>query len=600
MNSLGFIPVLPDSAPFSAEQRAYLNGFLAGLFSRAPLPSGAPVPSPSPKQAVPLTILFGSQTGNAENLAKRIAKEAAKQGYAPAVTEMGQYPAPRLAQDTNVLVVTSTYGDGDPPDNAKSFWDALQRDDAPRPLSNTRFAVVGLGDSSYAKFCGFAKALDGRLEALGAVRVLPRCDCDVEFEAPFQQWLRTVLPVFTTSTGNEAPPRPPADLATSPVLAEAAPESSPAYGRHNPFPARLLASRPLCGPDSEKEVRHVEISLDSSGLTYVAGDALGVYPINSAACVAEILRALGHSGEEPVGGPAGKTLPLREALLRHYDVGRIPPEFLRALAEKTGDEALKRVAAPEANGERTRFVGGREVIDMLLAYPQARFAPSEFVSLLKQLQPRLYSISSSPKKYPTQVHLTVGVVQYESHGRQRRGVCSNYLAWEAGDSGPVPVFVHTNKSFRLPPPDRPVLMIGPGTGIAPFRAFLQERAEAGAPGKNWLFFGDQRADRNFLYREELESMRKAGVLHRLDTAFSRDQPEKVYVQHRLLENAKEVFSWLENGASVYVCGDAQRMARDVDQALRRVVQAAGSRSEGAADDYVRDLQTQRRYLRDVY
>lgn len=584
------VPYIPESAPFTAEQRAYLNGFLAGLFSHAPGRTATPAPVPVPLE--PLTILFGSQTGNSENLARRIAREAGKRGFAPTVHDLARYPFQSLAQERSLLIVTSTYGDGEPPDNARGFWAQLSAANAPA-LKGLRFSVCGIGDSNYVRFCGFARELDARLSALGAASVHPRADCDVDFEPQFLKWLSASLAALAPSlaAGKESP--------APAVETAAADETVPAHSRTNPFPARLLANRRLNGPGSAKDVRHVEIDLSGSKLAYEAGDALGVVPSNDPGLVSEILAALGSDGDEAV--PAGEsTTSLREALASAYEITRISRPLLDLYARTTGDETLRTVTAPEASGELARFLHGREVIDLLLAHPAVRPSAVEFVATLRRLQPRLYSISSSPKAHPGQVHLTVGAVRYESLGRARGGVCSTFLADRAGPGTPVPVFVHVNRAFRPPPPDRPMIMVGPGTGIAPFRAFLEERRATGATGRNWLFFGDQRSSTDYLYRAEIEGYQKDGLLHRLDLAWSRDQAGKVYVQDRMREHAAELHRWLEEGAGFYVCGDASRMAKDVDTALREILGTAGGRSAEEAAARVQALKSEGRYLRDVY
>ncbi len=591
MNQQNFVPVLPDNAPFTPEQRAYLNGFLAGLFSRAPQPNLA-VPASESKPLTPLTILFGSQTGNAENLSKRIAKEAGKRGFAPTVQDLGKYATAQLASERALLVVTSTFGDGEPPDNAKTVWEFLSSDAAPK-LAQTKFSVLALGDTNYAKFCAFGKSVDERLEQLGAARVHPRTDCDVEYEVAFAKWMNGALSALAPA----AAPKP----AASPVVEAAPPKTTSTYSKSHPFPAPLLANVRLNGEGSAKDTRHFAFSLEGSGLGYEAGDALGVRATNCAELVEEFIRALGRSGEEPVPDRDGKETPLREALIHHYEITRIPSPLLKAVAERSGDAVLLKLTAPGANGELTKFLWGREIIDLLHGHPAAKFAPTEFVALLKKLQPRLYSISSSPKAHPGEVHLCVGVVRYDSLGRSRKGVCSTFLAERVPTGGAVPVFVHHNKNFRPPAnPNAPMIMVGPGTGIAPFRAFLEERRASGAKGKNWLFFGDQRGATDFLFRGEVEAMQRDGILSRLDLAFSRDQAEKVYVQHRMTEHAKELFAWLEEGGGFYVCGDASRMAKDVDAALHQVIQTAGVKSAEEATAYVAALKKDKRYQRDVY
>ncbi|NBV21259.1 MAG: sulfite reductase subunit alpha [Proteobacteria bacterium] len=604
MNPSNFVPVLPDNAPFTAEQRAYLNGFLAGLFSRAPQPNLAP-PTPDTKPLTPLTILFGSQTGNTENLSKRIAKEAGKRGFAPTVQDLGKYATAQLVSESALLVVTSTYGDGEPPDNAKGFWDFLNSAAAPK-LAQSKFSVLALGDSNYPKFCAFGKAVDERLEKLGATRVHPRTDCDVEYEEPFAKWLNGALAALSAkapdgekkllviSNQSEATVTP----AAAALITN---HSTTTYSKSHPFPAPLLANVRLNGDGSAKDTRHFAFSLDGSGLGYEAGDALGVRATNCAELVEELLRALGRSGEEPVPDRDGKETPLRDALIHHYEITRIPTPLLKAVTERSGDAELQKLTAPGTNGELTKFLWGREIIDLLHAHPTVKFTPTEFVALLKKLQPRLYSISSSPKAHPGEVHLCVGVVRYDSFGRSRKGVCSTFLAERVPTGGVVPVFVHHNKNFRPPAnPDAPMIMVGPGTGIAPFRAFLEERRAAGAKGKNWLFFGDQRAATDYLFREEIEVMQRDGTLSRLDLAFSRDQAEKIYVQNRMTEHAKELYAWLQEGGGFYVCGDASRMAKDVDAALHQVIQTAGGKSAEEATAYVAALKKDKRYQRDVY
>ena len=605
MTPQNFVPVLPDNAPFTPEQRAYLNGFLAGLFSRAPVSGISNFQSqiPDAKPLTPLTILFGSQTGNAENLSKRIAKEAGKRGFAPTVQDLGKYATAQLASEATLLVVTSTYGDGEPPDNAKAFWEFLSSSAAPK-LAATKFSVLALGDSNYPKFCAFGKAVDERLEKLGATRAHPRTDCDVEYDEPFAKWTSGALGALAPQGADAGAGKL---LVISNQSEAAADGATPTqslntnYSRSHPFPSPLLANVRLNGTGSAKDTRHFAFALDGSGLNYDAGDALGVRATNCAELAEELVRALGRSGEEAVPDRDGKETSLREALIHHYEITRIPQPLLKAFAERTGDAELQKLTAPGVNGELTKFLWGREIIDLLHAHPAAKFPPTEFVALLKKLQPRLYSISSSPRAHPGEVHLCVGVVRYDSHGRTRKGVCSTFLAERVPAGGAVPVFVHHNPNFRPPAnPDAPMIMVGPGTGIAPFRAFLEERRAAGAKGRNWLFFGDQRAATDFIFRDEIEAMQRDSTLTRLDLAFSRDQTEKVYVQNRMLEHARELFAWLEEGGGFYVCGDASRMAKDVDAALLQVIVQAGGRTREQADAYVKELQATKRYQRDVY
>ena len=598
------IPFIPDNAPFTAEQRLWLNGYLAGLFTNAgsdlATRAGAGLSAAPAAPKPPLLVLYGSQTGTAEGVAKKTAKVAEARGFASRMVCLDKFDSVDLTKEERVLVITSTYGDGEPPDNAQGFWNWLNSDTAPR-LEGTRFSVLALGDTNYSAFCEFGKKCDARLEALGAKRLAARVDCDVDYETPANTWTDGVFTALGEEVVDVTQRRKdakedgvaPSDLCGSASLREP-------YSRKNPFPARLLANRLLNAEGSGKEVRHFEISLEGSGLEYEVGDALGVIPINCNELVAEVLTALGCDGEEAVKLSDGAETSLRLALALHYDITRPSSDLLKAVVERgaAGGE-LASLLDLERRDDLKRWLWGREVIDVIAGLA-TKFTPTEFIALLKKLQPRLYSISSSPKAHPGEVHLTIGAVRYETHGRSRKGVCSTFLADRASDA-PVPVFVQPSHGFKLPADASiPIIMVGPGTGIAPFRAFLQERHATKAPGRNWLFFGDQKRTSDFLYRELLEGWLTDGHLTRLDLAFSRDQAEKIYVQTRMLEAAGELWLWLEAGAHFYVCGDASRMAKDVDAALHQVAMTAGGLSSEAAVEYIAKLKSEKRYQRDVY
>src|SRR6266516_3037433 len=374
------------------------------------------------------------------------------------------------------------------------------------------------------------------------------------------------------------------------------------YTRANPFPARLVVNRRLSGPESAKDTRHFELDLTGWGLSFEVGDSVAVYATNELQLVDEIIHALGATGDEQVPRPNGPTTTFREALLRDYGITQPTPKFLKAITERANSSTLlKDLLQPERKEDLDRYLWGMEVIDFLNEHPSAKFSPQEFVGLLTKLQPRLYSVASSLNVYPDQVHFIVDVICYESHGRIRKGVCSSFLA-ERANGVPVPVFPSVAKHFHLPEnPDTPIIMIGPGTGVAPFRAYLQERQATGAKGKNWLFFGEQHEHCDFAYGDEFEAFKKEGILTRLDCAWSRDQPQKIYVQHRLMENAAEIWTWLvAQGAHFFVCGEARRMAKDVDAALRKIVQEQGGKSIDEANEYVEKLKSNKRYKRDVY
>lgn len=550
------VPLIPENAPFNAEQRAWLNGFLAGILSRGA--GGGPAAAAPAEQKRPLLVAFGSQSGNAESLAKRLAREAAGRGFAARAAGLDSLQPADFVREQNVLLITSTWGEGDMPDNAAAFWDAINQNGSSPKLDGVRYSVLALGDKNYGEtFCLAGKKLDLRLEELGAQRVVARMDCDVDFDEPAATWSAeafTVLsnaPAGTPSPVVEAVPAPP----PAPTQDE-----GPAYTKKNPFPAPLLANVALNAPGSAKDTRHIAFSLKGSGLDYEVGDALGVYVQNCPDVVEEVLASHGLDGTAEAPLPDGGTAPLREVLLKHY-----------------------------------------EVRHLIGASPQAAVTVADFVSGLRKLQPRLYSIASSLKAHPEEVHLCVGAVRYEIHGVPHKGVASTFLADRLPLGDTTGIFFHVAKHFRLPVDrTKPVIMVGPGTGIAPFRAFLEEREATGAPGKNWLFFGDQRRATDFLYHDQIIEWVRNGVLTRLDTAFSRDQEEKIYVQTRMLTAAAELWQWLEEGAHFYVCGDAKRMAKDVDEALHQIIASAGGKTADEAAAYVAAMKKNKRYQRDVY
>ncbi|HEY1170893.1 MAG TPA: sulfite reductase subunit alpha [Verrucomicrobiae bacterium] len=592
---MNLIPTLPENAPFTPEQRAWLNGYLAGLLaSGATAPMGAPTEA-KPKQ--PLLIGFGSQTGSAEGLAKKLGKEAEKRGFLPKVAELNKISPADLAKESNFVIITSTWGDGDAPDNAMNFWTAISAETAPK-LENLSYAVLGLGDKNYSDFCGAGKKFDERLAGLGAKRLVARGECDVDYEASAKAWTETVWQLLESA----APTAP----AAAPVVEEKkvkAHEDAPTkWSRNNPFPALLKTNRRLNKAGSAKDTRHFEIVLEGSGLSYEVGDALGVMPKNDPVLVEELLATLGFNGDEQVKDANGKDSTLHEALVSTYVITQAPPSFIKAAAEKGNNTELLALLAADKKKELDAWLWGKDIVDVLRACGGAKFTVSEFTGFLRKMQPRLYSISSSPKAHPGEVHLTIGAVRYEGGGRAKKGVASCWLADRVIlNDTQVPVFIQTSHGFRLPDNmNKPVIMVGPGTGIAPFRAFLEERKATGAKGKNWLFFGDQARATDFLYDDELSAMQAEGLLTRLDLAFSRDQKEKIYVQTRMLESGAELWKWLEEGAHFYVCGDAKRMAKDVDVALHEVAEKFGGLTKEAAADYVAKLKSDKRYQRDVY
>ena len=563
---------LPDDAPFNAEQRQWIQDYFSKKFAGSQAIAGQKV-----------TILWGSQTGNSETLAKKLGKALGKAGLAPEVVDMAAYDQGKLAQEELLLIITSTYGDGDPPDNAEEFHRWLLGEEAPA-LNGLRYSVLSLGDTDYPDFCKCGIEFDERLAALGAEALHPRVDCDVDFDDDYARWKDGIVKAL----GSYA-------VKTEDTAED---EVDEGYGKKNPFPSSILCNANLNGVDSAKQTQHVELSLEGSGLEYEVGDALGVFPMNAPEVVDEILQALPFNTNEDVPLPGGGEAPLRDALIRHYDIRKLTKAFLTTWQKRSGSPLLRAVVESGDKEAINDFIWGRELIDLVIDHPADFEDGEDFVGVLKKLQPRLYSIASSPKAHPGEVHLTVAVVRYHSHYRDRGGVCSTFLADRALEPG---VFVHHNKAFRLPgDTDANVIMVGPGTGIAPFRAFLEERQATAAKGKNWLFFGDQHETCDFLYKEQLMEMQKEGVIARLDTAFSRDQKEKIYVQNRMMENAAELWTWLQQGAYFYVCGDASRMAKDVDAALHAIAREQGGLSEEDAAGFIAGLRKEKRYCRDVY
>ncbi|WP_031432746.1 sulfite reductase subunit alpha [Methylomarinum vadi] len=576
-------PYIPHNAPFSDNQRAWLSGFFAGMHSHM-LQSAGTVDQANARV---INILYGTQTGNSESVANDAASAAKSHGLAPVIKSMDEIEIAQFAQMEYVLIITSTYGEGEMPDNAQMLWEAVSAQDAPR-LEAMKYSVLALGDTSYDMFCQAGIEWDRRLEELGASKLFDRIDCDVDFEEPAEKWISEVVPLMAEGA------------ATMAVIDTGAEPTKPAWNRKNPFPAKMLVNHLLTAAESSKETRHYEISLGDSGLTYEAGDALCVIPTNCPQLVADIIKAIGCNGDEdePVNG---QLMSLSEALRTHFEIKLPSKELLEEIARRSGDQELNGLLESGDKEKLSDYLWGRDTLDLLQQFPDMEFSAAEFLALLKPLQHRAYSISSSSKKYPDAVHLTVASVRYESHGREHKGVCSTFLADLVDDDTEVKIFFQPNKSFRVPDDDTlPMIMVGPGTGIAPFRAFLQEREMRKATGPNWLFFGDRNAATDFIYKDELETMQERGVLTRLDLAFSRDQAEKIYVQDRMREHGDEIFAWLERGGYFFVCGDAYRMAKDVDQALFDIVAKHGNMNDDEATNYINQLKKDKRYVRDVY
>ncbi|MGO1501043.1 MAG: assimilatory sulfite reductase (NADPH) flavoprotein subunit [Marinobacter sp.] len=595
-----------NSSPLSGDQQArladiltgmnegqliWLAGFLAGKCSSgsAIAATNTAAAGSAPASAAPeLTVLFGSQTGNAEELAQQLAARAADKGVSAKVVDMADYKPKQLKKEQYLAVLASTHGEGDPPDNALDVYEFINGKKAPK-LEGLRYSVLSLGDSSYEQFCKTGQDFDNRLATLGATALAERVDCDVDYEDLAEDWINRVLETIASEAGASQP------AAANTVGAEQAPAS--AFNRKHPYAAAILTNQLLSGRGSDKEVRHIELSLEDSGLTYNPGDALGIYPENSPALVDELLGTLDFDGEQVVTADE-REIPLREALAFYREITLLTPPLMKHWAELVGEDALNALVADSS--ELRAWTEGRDVLDLIQAWPVATLEPQALVNLLRKLPPRLYSISSSQAAVDDEVHITVAAVRYSSHDRDREGVASGWLSDRLEEGDEVRVYIDPNKKFALPEDSAPVIMIGPGTGIAPFRAFLQEREEREAEGDNWLFFGDRRFRSDFLYQSEWLKWRRDGLLTRLDVAFSRDQAEKRYVQHSLKEKGAGVWAWLQRGASLYVCGDADKMAPDVHQALLDIISEHGGLNQEQAEDYLRQLNRDKRYLRDVY
>ena len=604
---------MPDTAPFSPEQKtslrallptlstdqtAWLSGYLAGLGAgTATVKSVQAVPEATSKAVKPLTILFGSESGNAEACAEQAAAAASEAGLKPEILDMGEAKPEDLGKNDQLLVIVSTWGEGDPPENAVDFHSAIMGEGAPR-LEKTRFSVFALGDTSYADFCECGKQFDQRLEALGATRLLNRVDSDVDYEEPFAAWLKEVISAMTKPSANGR-----SNVAAAVAKSQPATETPPTvtYGKKNPFPAPVKSLINLNGRGSAKQTCHLELSLEGSGMDYEPGDVVGVIPVNCPETVDDFLQQAGFSGKEKVEEETGAR-PLREVLADRFDVTALSASLMKKYAPLAKNAKLDAFLEPDNKASLKAWLEGREIRDLFLEFPpESALKVEELLKILRKMPPRLYSIASSLRAHPGEVHLTVGAVTYTSHGLQRKGVCSTYLCNRIGKTDTVHVYTHHNKNFFLPENnDTPIIMVGPGTGIAPFRAFVEERKILGAKGRNWLFFGDQHFNTDFLYQTEWQGYLKSGLLTRMDVAFSRDTDEKVYVQHRMLEKAKDLYAWMKEGAFFYVCGDASRMAGDVHEALISIYAKEGGLSREAAETEVKELQKSKRYQRDVY
>ncbi|VTP17589.1 Sulfite reductase [NADPH] flavoprotein alpha-component [Phytobacter ursingii] len=571
-------------------QLAWVSGYFWGVLNQQPGAAAATV-APAATEAPTITLLSASQTGNARRVAEALRDDLLAAKLNVKLVSAGDYKFKQIANEKLLIVVASTQGEGEPPEEAVALHKFLFSKKAPK-LDGTAFAVLGLGDTSYEFFCQAGKDFDSKLAELGAERLLDRVDADVEFQAAAAEWRARVVEVLKARVPKETP----AQAAVTATGAVNEVFSSP-YTKEEPLTATLSVNQKITGRDSEKDVRHIEIDLGDSGLRYQPGDALGVWYQNDPALVKELIELLWLKGDEPVSVD-GKTLPLSEALQWHFELTVNTGNIVENYATLTRSESLLPLVGDKAKLQH--YAATTPIVDMVRFSP-AQLDAGALTGLLRPLTPRLYSIASSQAEVETEVHVTVGVVRYDIEGRARAGGASSFLADRVEEEGEVRVFIEHNDNFRLPAnPETPVIMIGPGTGIAPFRAFMQQRAAEGAEGKNWLFFGNPHFTEDFLYQVEWQRYVKEGVLNRIDLAWSRDQKEKIYVQDKLRQQGAELWRWINDGAHIYVCGDANRMAKDVEQALLDVIAEFGAMDAEAADEYLSELRVERRYQRDVY
>lgn len=584
-------------------QKIWLSGYLAasqtvktGLAVPNQEQASTNIDQPALRE---VTILFGSETGNGQTLAEELTKKIAGQGFKVTCSALDDFKVKKLKNVQDLLIVTATHGEGDPPDNAVSFYEYLFSRKAPK-LKDLRFSVLSLGDQSYEFFCQTGKDFDKRLEELGGERLYPRVDCDVDFDEPAEEWINGVLEkVFeakkaVTQSG---------DAHSQQVGSQTQEHDLPTYSRTNPFQAEILENLNLNGRGSNKETRHLELSLEGSNFSFEPGDSLGIIPENDPILVSELIHEMNWDPEETVQvNKKGDISSIYDALHKNLEITCLTKPLMQKAAEIFRNDKLVDLVASGQEETLKDYLVGRDLLDLINDFPPTReLTPGEFVQILRKIPPRLYSITSSHKANPDEVHLTIGTVRYHAHNRDRAGVCSLQTAERLEPGDRLPVYIQRNPNFKLPAdPDVPVIMVGPGTGVAPYRAFMEEREELEAKGKTWLFFGDQHFTSDFLYQVEWQNWLKEGYLTRLDVAFSRDSKEKVYVQNMMQENSRDIYQWLEEGAHVYVCGDEKRMAKDVHQTLITIVEQEAGMTHEEAEQYLKDMRQQKRYQRDVY
>jgi sulfite reductase (NADPH) flavoprotein alpha-component len=576
------------TASLNPQQLTWLSGYLAGM---AQTGQSTVLAQPDSSHAKSLTILYGSQTGNAKSVAQEFKAKLDALNIPATIVSMADYKQKQLKTESHVVIIVSTHGIGEAPDDAVALHSFLAGKKAPK-LNDLNFAVLGLGDTSYEFFCQTAKDFDKRLQDLGATRITDRVDCDVDYDADVAAWFDTITHQVKDELSAKSSQSIIPSLNVHPSAAVAS-----QYTKKLPYTATLLESQKITGRDSVKDIRHIEISLENSGIQYRPGDALGVWFKNDINLVDEITTLLGLQGDTSVNW-SGDDYNFNDALINKLELTQSYPTFVTKYAKYANNIELN--ALLDDKSVLREYLSQRQIIDVVRQYP-AKLNAQEFVDTLRMITPRLYSIASSQAEVEDEVHLTVALVEYDAHGYAHQGGASSFLSTRLDEGGEVNVFVEKNDNFRLPDDgNTPVIMIGPGTGIAPFRAFMQQREAEEASGENWLFFGNPNYTQDFLYQTEWQRFVKDGVLNKVSLAFSRDQEQKVYVQHRMLEQGAEIYQWLEQGAHIYVCGDANHMAKDVQDALVQIVIAHGAKSDEQAEQYISDLRRAKRYQKDVY
>ena len=580
------------TAELNPIQQAWVSGYLAANANTAALSGQVAGAAPQAGEAAALTILYGSQTGNAKGVANQLKAAAEAKGLAVKLVNMADYKPAQLKKEKFIAVAVSTYGEGEPPEDAENLHAFLASKKAPK-LDGVKVAVIGLGDSSYEFFCQTAIDFEERFKALGAETVVARADLDVDYEDQATAWIGGAVDAFEPELKAQSQ----GSAQVIPMAGFGAASAQSQYTKQNPFAAELSVVQKITGRDSTKDVRHIEISLEGSDITYLPGDSLGVYFLNDEALVDETLASLNIDGTTEIT-LGEETLSIRTALIEKLELTQSYPGFVEKYAQATNNAELLKLVEDKA--AMREYIEARQIFDIIKQNP-SDISAQDLANCLRKLQARLYSIASSQAEVEEEVHLTVGLVEFDAFGEKHFGGCSGYLAHRAEEGVQVKVFSEHNDNFRLPSDDNtPVIMVGPGTGIAPFRAFLQERDAREAEGENWLFFGNPHFTQDFLYQVEIQGYVKSGLLNKVDLAFSRDQAEKVYVQDRIREKGEEVFAWLEKGAHFYICGDANRMAKDVHQALIDIIKAHGGKDDEQAESYLKALRSNNRYQKDVY